>query len=145
MSSLIADLAGSIVTKLNAEAFSLPFDATREYHPVIDVQELSTLHVTVVPKSAEYATANRTQLQADPQIDIGILKKLDTGDDAEELAETDSLMALVEEIVQFMFDTRAFGDARYLGAENAPIVSQEHLGKRLFVSVLTVTFRVVKP
>jgi hypothetical protein len=101
---------------------------------------MKDLHVTVVPKGVELITAGRGVAQSDVQIDIGVQKKLATGDDA----EIDELMGLVQEIAEFIRATRQFGDAVWVKSENTPIYSQEHLGElRQFTSVLTLTLRVM--
>ena len=136
----ITDIADTIVAALNGQMFSQPFTAARAYRAAFDLQEMKDLHVTVVPKGLEFVTAGRGVAQSDVQIDIGVQKKLATGDDA----EIDALMGLVQEIVEFIRATRQFGDAVWVKSENTPIYSQEHLGElRQFTSVLTLTLRVM--
>jgi len=136
----ITDIADAIVAALNAQTFSQPVTAVRAYRAAFDLQEMKDLHVTVVPKGLELITAGRGVAQSDVQIDIGVQKKLATGDDA----EIDELMGLVQEIAEFVRTTRQFGDAVWVKTENTPIYSQEHLGElRQFTSVLTLTLRVM--
>jgi len=138
--ALISDIAEAVVAALNGQTFSQPFTAERAYRAAFDLQEMKDLHVTVVPKGLELITAGRGVAQSDVQIDIGVQKKLATGDDA----EIDELMGLVQEIVEFVRATRQFGDAVWVKTENTPIYSQEHLGElRQFTSVLTLTLRVM--
>lgn len=138
--ALIADIADAVVDALNGQTFSQPVTAERAYRAAFDLQEMKDLHVTVVPKGLELITAGRGVAQSDVQIDIGVQKKLATGDDA----EIDELMGLVEEIAEFVRTTRQFGDAAWVKTENSPIYSQEHLGElRQFTSVLTLTLRVL--
>lgn len=138
--ALIADIADAVVDALNGQTFSQPVTAERAYRAAFDLQEMKDLHVTVVPKGVELITAGRGVAQSDVQIDIGVQKKLATGDDA----EIDELMGLVQEIAEFVRTTRQFGDAAWVKTENTPIYSQEHLGElRQFTSVLTLTLRVM--
>lgn len=138
--ALIADIADALVTALNGQTFSQPFTAARAYRAAFDLQEMKDLHVTVVPKGLKLITAGRGVAQSDVQIDIGVQKKLSTGDDA----EIDELMGLVQEIAEFVRTTRQFGEAAWVKTENTPIYSQEHLGElRQFTSVLTLTLRVM--
>ncbi len=138
--ALISDIADAIVAALNGQTFSQPVTAERAYRAAFDLQEMKDLHVTVVPKGAELTTAGRGLAQSDVQIDIGVQKKLATGDDA----EIDELMGLVQEIAEFVGATRQFGEAVWVKTENTPIYSQEHLGElRQFTSVLTLTVRVM--
>ncbi len=138
--SQITDIADAVVAALNGQTFSQPVAAERAYRAAFDLQEMKDLHVTVVPKGVELVTAGRGLAQSDVQIDIGVQKKLGTGDDA----EIDELMGLVQEITEFVRATRQFGDAVWVKSENTPIYSQEHLGElRQFTSVLTLTLRVM--
>jgi hypothetical protein len=138
--ALIADIAEAVVTALNGHTFSQPFTAARAYRPVFDLKDMTDLHVTVVPKGVELTTAGRGLAQSDVQIDIGIQKKLASGGNA----EIDSLVALVQEIAEFVRATGRFGDAAWVKTENTPIYSAEHLGElRQFTSVLTLTLRVM--
>jgi len=138
--SIIADIATAVVTALNGHAFSQPFTAVRAYRPAFDLKDMTDLHVTVVPKGVELSTVGRALMQSDVQIDIGIQKKLGADEDA----EIDALMDLVQEIIEFIRDTRLFADAMWVNTENTPIYSQEHLGElRQFTSVLTLTLRVM--
>jgi len=138
--SQITDIADAVVAALNGQTFSEPVTAVRAYRAVFDLQEMKDLHVTVVPKGVELTTAGRGVAQSDVQIDVGVQKKLATGDDA----EIDELMGLVQEIAEFIRATRQFGDAVWVKTENTPIYSQEHLGElRQFTSVLTLTLRVM--
>jgi hypothetical protein len=136
----ITDIADAVVAALNGQTFSQPVTAERAYRAAFDLQEMKDLRVTVVPKGLELITAGRGVAQSDVQIDIGVQKKLTTGDDV----EIDELMGLVQEIVEFVRATRQFGDAVWVKTENTPIYSQEHLGElRQFTSVLTLTLRVM--
>jgi hypothetical protein len=138
--ALISDIADAVVAALNGRTFSQPVTAERAYRAAFDLQEMKDLHVTVVPKGVELTTAGRGLAQSDMQIDIGVQKKLATGDDA----EIDELMGLVQEIAEFIRAMRQFGDAGWVKTENTPIYSQEHLGElRQFTSVLTLTLRVM--
>jgi hypothetical protein len=138
--ALIADIADAVVTALNGHTFSQPFTAARAYRPVFDLKDMTDLHVTVVPKGVELTTAGRGLAQSDVQIDIGVQKKLASGDNA----EIDPLLGLVQEIAEFIRATGRFGDAAWVKTENTPIYSQEHLGElRQFTSVLTLTLRVM--
>ncbi len=136
----ITDIVDAVVAALNGQTFSQPFTAARAYRPAFDLQEMKDLHVTVVPKGVELASAGRGLAQSDVQIDIGVQQKLAAGDDA----KVDALVRLVQEIAEFVRATRQFGDAVWVRTENTPIYSPEHLGElRQFTSVLTLTLRVM--
>ena len=139
--SVIADIATAVVEALNAGEFSQEFTAVRHYLPTFDLKDMKDLHVSVVPKGVEMSTAGRGLAQDDVQIDVAVQKKLSAGD----LAEIDALVALVQEIADFVRSTGRFGDAAWVRTENTPIYSPEHLENlRQFTSVLTLTLRVVR-
>lgn len=134
------DIAEAVKEALNGHSFSMPFTAQRAYRPSFELPEMKTLHVTVVPHGVEITTAGRAIIQDDVAIDVAVQKKFDT----DEPAELDGLMALVEEIGEFLRSQRP-ADAAWVKTENAPIYSAEHMEQyRQFTSVLTVTYRVLE-
>jgi len=139
----IIDIADAVAAALNAPGepgFSQEFTAERKALPAFDLADLAGLHVTVVPKGVEAAAASRGHSQHDYQIDVGVQKKL--GTDLE--AETAAMLALVDEIAAFLA-RRAMVGAAWVRSANEPVYSPEHLSdKRLFTSVLTVTYRLMK-
>ncbi len=139
----ITDIADAVAAELNAGSFGQEFTAERHYRPVFDLPEMGTLHVTVVPQGMTIETAGRGRSQHDCRIDIAVQKKFENGD-ADEL---DPLMALVEQIADHFRFKRLEGlpDAVWVKTENAPIYAAEHMEQnRVFTSVLTLTFRVVR-
>ena len=139
----IVDIADAVVAELNAGQFSQAFTAVRSYRPQYDLSEMTTLHVTVVPKGVEMVTVSRNSVQHDVSVDVAVQKKLET----ESNAEIDPLMALVEELADFFRLRRlaACPNAVWMKTENEPVYSPGHLEElRQFTSVLTLTFRVVK-
>lgn len=139
--SVILDIADAVVTSLNAGSFALEFEAERKYQPVFELQDMQTLHVSVVPKSLAIATAARDSGFFDVAIDIGVQKKVNT----DEAAELDALMNLVEQIAHHLRMKRLDDapNAAWLSIANEPVFAPEHLEQwRQFTSVLTVTYRV---
>ena len=140
---LITHVAESVVAELNAATFSLPVTATRSYLPRVELANLKTLQITVVPSSLVVATASRGQSQHDVAIDIAVQQKLGS----EQNADLDPLLALAEEIAAHFRGRRldSFPDALWVKSEFKPIFAPEHLDQlRTFTSVLTLTFRVIQ-
>jgi len=140
---VIADIAEAVKAELNAHDFSMEFEAARDYLPVFDLQDMQTLHVTVVPSGVTIAKLDRSRTQSDVQVDMGIQKKLSTADNA----EIDALMALVEDVMDFLRFRKleAFPEALWVSTENNPIFVREHLSEmRQFTSVLSLTYRVAR-
>ena len=141
--ALITDIAEAVVAELNAGSFSLPFTAARHYRPVFELEEMQTLHVTVVPKGTAIQPNSRNSNQHDIDIDVAIQQKLETADNT----DIDPLMTLVDEIAdQFRFKRlNSFPNAVWVKTENQPVYAQEHLDQlRQFTSLLTLTFRVIR-
>ena len=139
--SLVIDIADAVTDELNAGSFGQPFLAERLYRPEFDLAEFKTLRVTVVPKGLSTSGLSRGQDQFDVSVDVAVQKKLQT----EDAGEIDPLMTLVEEIAD-TFRSRRLSSAPaavWVKTENVPIYSPDHLEtKKLFTSVLTLTFRV---
>jgi hypothetical protein len=78
--SLVIDIADALADALNGKAFSMEFEAARDYRPVLELQDMKTLHVSVVPKGVVMAPADRSRVQHDVEVDVLVQKKLDAGD-----------------------------------------------------------------
>jgi len=142
MSTLIA-IADAVVASLNAGSFGQAFTAARHYQPVFDLPEMVDLHVSVVPKGVEVLASSRNQNQHDYAIDIGVQQKV--ADDT----EADALMTLAEEIADHFRLGRVqvvgVGSVPVLKVATEPVFAPEHLTeKRLFTSIITLTFRVLR-
>ena len=107
--------------------------------PVFDLQGMSQLKVTVVPKGITSASLDRSRDSFDYQIDVAVQKKT-----SNEIVAIDSLMLLVEEIGDYFRSNplSSFPGARCTNVENLPVYAPDHLQElRQFTSVLTLTFR----
>jgi len=149
--ALITDIADAVVTELasGGEGFSESFTPERRVLPHYELADLKDLRVTVVPRGVEITGASRTLSQHDVQIDIGIQKKLLAGAEAGTDVDTQvaELLSLVEEIAEFLQrrPLAAMPQAVWVTTSNEPIYAPDHLAEtRLFTSVLTVTYRLLK-
>ena len=140
---LAIDIADILVETLNSqEAGTFPedFTAHRRVLPNYELSELKDLTVTVVPKSIEITPASRDMNYRDVSIDIGIQQKIGTDTDA----EVSRLSELVDAIAVFL-SRRSLGDSAFKSIANDPIYVPEHLlDKRLFTSIITVTYRTMR-
>jgi len=139
--STVVNVADAVVASLNGAAFSQPVTAERKYLPAVDLAELATLHVTVVPRAVSITTATRDSSYFDCTIDVGVQKKVNPDD----LAELDALVNLAQEIVDHlrMRQLDAMPYAAWLSIANDPVFAPEHLDQeRAFTSVVSVTYRV---
>ncbi len=141
--ALVTDIADAVVTELAGGAFSQSFTPQRRVLPEYELADLKDLRVTVVPAAVEISGASRSLSQYDVRIDVGIQKKLGKNLDA----EVAQLCGLVDEIAEFL-KRRPLQSATYAAwvrTANEPVYAPDHLAeKRLFTSVLTLTYRVMK-
>lgn len=140
--ALVVEIAEAVVAELNGATFSQQFTADRNYLPVYELEHLKDLRVTVVPKGITIQSAGRNSNQHDVEIDVAVQQKLANTT----AAEIDPLLALVEEIADhFRFRRLASPDAVWIKTQNEPVYAQEHLDQfRVFTSLLTLTFRVIR-
>jgi len=75
MPASIVAIADAVTAELNGNSFSQPFTAQRLYLPVFDLQGMSQLKVTVVPKGIISASLDRSRDSLDYQIDVAVQKK----------------------------------------------------------------------
>jgi hypothetical protein len=142
---LVLDIATAVAAELNAApegTFGAPVQAVCSVLPVYDLTQMADLKVTVVPKGVQISGATRAASQFDVQVDVGIQKKL--GSDLE--TEVATLLDLVDEVAQYLRKRPLAGvpHASWISTANEPVYAPEHLAdKRLFTSVLTLTYRAI--
>lgn len=139
MPASIIAVADAVTAELNATAFSQPFTAARHYEPTFELSAMSTLRVSVVPRSLTSKTLDRSRDSFDFEIDVAVQKKPDPT-----LANLDELMELVEEITDHLrlSPLSTLPDVRCMEVANAPVYALEHLQEfRQFTSVITLTYR----
>ncbi|HOM77316.1 MAG TPA: hypothetical protein PLE88_12455 [Anaerohalosphaeraceae bacterium] len=139
---LALDIADAIVTELAGNNFSEPLVVTRRVLPEYEIAELKALTFTVVPKSVEIINITRQSSSFDVAIDIGIQQKIGKDTDA----EATRLSGIVTEVVSFLNRRKlaGFPAAVFVSIANEPVYAPEHLSeKRLFTSILTLTYKVI--
>jgi len=138
----IIELADAIVTELNTHTFSQPVTAARYYLPTFDLQEMHTLHVSVVPTSVASQELTRARKSYDYTIDVGVQQKTDLN-----LGSLDVLVDLAEEIADHLDrqPLAAMPEARCVEITTDPVFAPEHLNElHQFTSIITVTYRLWK-
>lgn len=139
MTATVIAIADAVTGVLNTASFSQPLVAARHYVPTFELADMSTLKVSVVPKSITSKALDRARDSFEYQIDVAVQKRVD-----EILAELDELMQLVEEIADHLRASPLAGlpDVRCTDVVNTPIYASEHLQEfRQFTSLLTLTYR----
>ena len=137
-----SQIATAVVSELNGQAaYFVPatFTAVRAHMPLEDLADLKTLHVTVVTRSFSQELSSRADIQTEIEVDVAVQHKVAPEDNT----PMDALNTLVERIIKF-FERRVlsgYEQAIWTKTENALLYIPEHLKKRLFTSVITLTYR----
>ncbi len=141
MPATIILIADAVVAALNEHSFSLEFTAARRYVALADLPALAELTVTVMTRILAREVESRGSDAKTWSVDIGIQKRA-TGSESDKIAEYDTLMALVEEIVDFMARKEfTFPNVIVDTIENDPVYDFVGMKERsLFTSVITVNF-----
>lgn len=136
----IIEAADAVVAELNATTFSQAFTAVRKYVPTYELQEMDSLHVTVVPKRIEREAQDRASDAEEFMLDIGVQKRVGAAN--VDAATMDPLTYLCEEIADhFMRWSMASPEAACIAIEHNPIYLPSHLREMgQFTSVITLTF-----
>jgi len=140
MAATILSIANAVVDELNGSVFSMPLEAERHYQPQFELSEMTTLRVSVVPRSVTSKGLDRNRDSFDYRVDVAVQQKVDPTPE-----NLDALMALVEEIADHFRSEplSGFPNARCTEVENVPVYAVEHLDEfRQFTSVVTLTFKV---
>lgn len=138
MPAVAIEIADAIVTELNAGAFSQAVHATRRYLPVVDLTDLNTVALQVVPATEVITLSSRSTNEHEYGTDIAIQKKLQQEEETE-ATELDGLMQLVQEIADYM-TRRNVANASWTNTARTVLYSPEHLDeRRTFTAVVRVT------
>lgn len=137
---MFAQLCDAIVAELNAATFPKDFTATRGYLPRYTLEDMDTLHVTVVPKDLTISSASRGGAWKDYRIDIAVQQRAQ-GLHTDTL---DGLVQLTESISDYLRTAplTAMPQAKATDVTHEPVYVPEHLDQlHQFTSVVTVTYR----
>ncbi len=130
------EISKQLAAVLNTGQFSQQFTAAAKALPEYDLAQLKSLMVSVVPKSAELINLTRAVTNLEIEVDIAVQKKVSKDLDG----DVEALLTLVSEIVKFV-NRKDLENAKFKKVANEPIYSSEHLNdKRLFTSLITVTY-----
>jgi len=138
-------VAEAVLAEITGDAELLPSDAivARGYNPKFALEDMDTLHVTVVPRAVERRRITRTLTERDLRIDISIQRRV--GDDDQD--QLDAMMLQAEQVLDFLDgrELAQYPEAVFVEIANDPVYIQEHLDQmRQFTSVLTVTYRLMR-
>ena len=144
--SLVTDIADAVTSELNGSGILPGLTAVRKVVPAYELEQLSELKVTVVPKAVEISGSTRSASQYEITVDIGIQKKLSPGSESSD-EQVETLGTLVDQIAEYLRRRPLAGApfASWVSITNDPVYAPEHLAEqRVFTSVLTVTYRAMR-
>jgi hypothetical protein len=148
MSATTIQIADALVTDLNGHEFSKSFTAVRYYAPVFKLEDMGTLHVTVVPVEFTTEPSDRSRDREEHKIDVAIQQRFEATNGLIPNSSLDGLMSLGEEFRDFLRDhvLTDFANARRVKTEcSKPIFDPVLLTKAgVLTIVLTFTYRVVR-
>lgn len=142
----VDDIAVAIAAELNAavedDEFSFEFEAAVEMLPSLDLKDLNSLHVTIVPAGLESANLTRSTCADDMTVDVAIQQRIDPNDLNDEVQ---ALAAKAGELVAFLrrLALSTVVSARWFKLEQSPIYAVDHLrDHHVFTSVIRTAYRV---
>ncbi len=141
MAARIVQIADALVANLQEKQFSLPFVCERQYFPVRELKDYGVLRVTVIPVTWERSGGSRGDDEVDHTIEIDIQQQL-SGPKQLEGPEGDALMALVEEIANFLspLELSELAAPAVTAVTAATLLDRTHWQQhRLFTAALRVT------
>jgi hypothetical protein len=143
--SVIDDIAAAVVTEMNGApsgTFNQTFTAQQFYVPLFDLEDLSALHVSIVPKGRIEEASQRNATMNEYSVDVAIQQKVPDWTDT----SIGPLLNLAEQIGDFLRLKRLPGpNAMWARTEHRSLYSAAQLKENsLFVSVMTFTFKVVR-
>jgi len=141
------EICEKLVTALNSY-FSSQFTAVRAYCPAYKLEDMGTLHVTVVPADLETTPADRSRDQEMHAVHVAVQQRFAAEDGVIPLDDLDGLMLLCEQIRDYLRTLRLPGlmiDARRVKTEAKPIYDPKQLRElHQFTGILVFTYRVVR-
>jgi hypothetical protein len=144
MTATAITIADALVTELNGHAFSQSFKAVRAYLPCYKLEDMGTLHVTVVPATFESEPADRSRDLERHVLHVAVQQRF-SGDVSN--GSLDALVLLCQEIRDFLRTlvlTNA-SQSRRTKTECKPIYDPGHLKEfGQFTSLLAITYSVAR-
>ncbi len=147
MAAQLVTIDNAVVTLINGHAFSFPrtFTAKRVYVPSLEVSQLEDgqVYVLVAPLKRGLSNRDRSSVQVDLVITIGVEQKVDRDD----LVTLDALMLLVEDMVEYLQVTPPVTDPTFqrVIVENEPAFDAKFLEEHgVFFSLIRASYQAQK-
>ena len=145
--AVVLAIADALVADLATDPFLLGLgvethQAARAYAPILELEDMAGLHLTVVPRSQASTRLARGLFEETYEIDVAVQQRAATD------AERDALMLLAQAMHERYRSQRltAYPAAVCVGGKVEPLFAREHLLEHgVFTSVLTLTYQLGRP
>ena len=152
MASAAVEIAEAVVARLKAGTFSLPIAPQRVWRLDQEIKDIKETLVPILPAARTQGRISRSESERDCVLEVGVIKKIASrgdGGEGTDMAEVDGLLALVEEMGDWLMDgvlELAGGErAGVVLIENEPLLDRSVLEKQsIFFSVLRVAYRLYR-
>lgn len=140
-------LADAICERINGGTYDgWTFEATREFEPAYELDDMATVKVSVIPAAKESKFGSRGESDRTYTVDVAIQKKLASQSQSDRRDELDDLTGLVSAIEQRLDRVGYSRDntrtAKWIGSQIDPLWVEEHLREfGQFSSVIRLTYR----
>jgi hypothetical protein len=145
MTATFIQISDALVQTLNGTQRSRPITAARHYRPEFGLEELSQLHVSVVPVQMQKELAGHSRTSRMVVLDICIQNAVNSQD----IGTVDNLMTLLEEIDAFLEfkELSTMPNAQWMKSEMVSGAeagySPEHLDTlNCFTGILRLTYKI---
>jgi hypothetical protein len=145
MKAVIIDISDAVVETLNGAQLSKTVAAARHYRPEFGLEELSQLHVSVVPVQMQKDLAGHSRTSRSVTLDVCVQNAVNPQD----IGAVDVLMTLLEEIDAFLEfkGLSAMPNAQWMKSEMVSGAeagySPEHLNTlNCFTGILRLTYKI---
>lgn len=138
MISELGILQASVATAINGGTWGESFTAQAKYYPVLDLDDLVAMQVSVLGRGIEREVSTRSSVSAVYGIDVVIEQSVSQdGRDA----RLDVLIGFVSDMMDFL-SIKNLGEYHWLSCVSDPVFSLERLyDQSVFSSVINLSYR----
>lgn len=145
MTATIVKLADAVTETLTSAQLSEPITAVRLFRPEFGLEELSQLHVSVVPMRMEKELAGHSRTSRIVTLDVCVQNRINPQD----ISQVDRLLSLLEEIDAFLEfkELSLMPNAQWMKSEMVDGAeagyAPEHLDRlHCFTGILRLTYKI---
>ena len=138
MPAKLLEIRDAVVVAINGQTFNPDFTAAATIVPIYELTALKTLQVPVIGLGATEEMVGRNLTQDDYNIQVGFEQQAEPRDKQ----TIDALVGLVQAVAKYLRFMPMSGAAWIKTEYNAPYDAKTLDTKNVFISVLTLTYRI---